>query len=170
MTGGGITPAIVKALAGVEYDEDAQHTRAMNAMSLVRDDIADGRAPDRRLVGIALACACRPCLDGMVEQARELGPWLAVAKPSPLSPVERFVADCCDVAPARGDAASPAEVLAAFRQWAHANDEDTAMSTVKLGRELSARFGVRSVASSGRRVYTMLALQAGWDLSAKVPQ
>lgn len=160
MTGGRITPPILKALASGEYDEAVQHGRAMNAMSLVRDDIADGRAPDGRLVGIALACACRPCLDGMVEQARELGPWLAVAEPSPPSPVERFVAECCELTPGSPSDATPAEFCEAYLRWARDNDEDTAVvSAIGLGRELSARFGIRSTPVRSVRIYRGLALR-----------
>ncbi|BCP11686.1 hypothetical protein MINTM020_37840 [Mycobacterium paraintracellulare] len=160
MTDARITPAIVSALAGIEYDEDAQHERAMHAMNLVRDDIADGRAPDRRLIDIALACACRPCLDGMVEQARELGPWLAVAQPSPPSPVERFVYECCELTPGSPSDATPAEFCEAYRRWARDNGEGTgAVSAIGLGRELSARFGIRSTPVRSVRIYRGLALR-----------
>ncbi|MCV7379955.1 hypothetical protein H7K38_15005 [Mycobacterium alsense] len=162
MTGDRITPAIVSALARSEYDEDAQHERAMNAMNLVRDDLADGRTPDRRLVNVALACACHPCLDGMVEQARELGPWLAVAEPSPPSPVERFVAECCEFTPGSPTDATPVEFCEAYVRWARDNGENTAgVSTVGLGRELSARFGIRSTPVRSVRIYRGLALRQG---------
>jgi hypothetical protein len=147
---------ILRALASIQYDEAAQHERAMNAMALVRDDIADGRAPDQRLITTSLACACKPCIDGMVEQARELGPWLAVAETSPPSPVERFVAECCELTPGSPSDATPAEVFEAYLRWARANGESTNVSTVKLGRELGARFGVRSVARNGVRAYAGL--------------
>jgi hypothetical protein len=160
VTGSGITPAIVSALAAIEYDEDAQHERAMHAMSLVRDDIADGRAPDQRLIGIALACACRPCLDGMVEQARELRPWLIVPKASPPSPVERFVSECCELTPGAPSDVTPAGFCDAYLRWARKNGENTAgISAIGLGRELSARFGIRSTPVRSVRLYKGLALR-----------
>ncbi|STZ73035.1 Uncharacterised protein [Mycolicibacterium fortuitum] len=151
---------IVRALASIQYDEGAQHERAMNAMSLVRDDIADGRNPDQRLITIALACACRVCLDGMVEQADELGPWLAVAEPSPPSPLERFVAECCELTPGSPSDVTPADFCEAYLCWARGNGENTAgISTIGLGRELSARFGVRSTPIRSVRIYKGLALR-----------
>lgn len=148
----------IESAASIQFDEDAQHARAMAAMRLVRDDIADGRNPDQRLITTALACACRPCLDGMVEQARELAPWLAVAEPSPPSPVERFVAECCELTPGTPDV-TPVEFLEAYKRWASNNGERTDVSTVGLGRELSARFGIRSRIRKGVRFYEGLALR-----------
>lgn len=146
--------------AECEYDEAAQHERAMNAMALVRDDIADGRNPDQRLITTALACACRPCLDGMLDQARELWTWLAVAEPSPPSPVERFVAECCELTPGSPSDATPAEFFEAYVRWAAANGESTAaVSKAGLGRELSARFGIRSRPIQSVRIYKGLALR-----------
>lgn len=162
MTDSGITPAILSVLRSVEYDEAAQHERATSAMHLVRDDIVDGRTPDQRLITTALACACRPCLDGAVEQARELAPWLAVAEPSPPSPVERFVTERCEFTPGAPSDVTPAEFHAAYVRWALANGEPTiAVSTVGLGRELSARFGIRSTPVRGVRIYRGLALRQG---------
>ncbi|SHZ99847.1 Uncharacterised protein [Mycobacteroides abscessus subsp. abscessus] len=157
LTGGMITPAILKALASIEYDEDAQHERAMHAMSLVRDDIADGRTPDQRLITTALACACRPCLDGMVEQAEELGRWLTEV--SPPSPVERFVQECCERTPGTASGVTPAEFHAAYVRWAGANGESVNVSAIKLGRELSARLGIRSKSAQSVRIYEGLAIQ-----------
>lgn len=128
----------------------------MHAMALVRDDIADGRNPDPRLITISLACACAPCIDGMVEQAAELWHYLAVSEPSPPSPVERFVAECCELTPGTPSDATPAELFEAYVRWARATGQSTNVSTVKLGRELAARFGVRSVASNGVRSYAGL--------------
>ncbi|AEK09879.1 DNA polymerase/primase [Mycobacterium phage Pixie] len=79
----------------------------------------------------------------------------------------RFIAECCVLttgAPG-GGGASPALVLKAYQRWAMTNGEDAMVSQVKLGRELSARFGVRSMPVRGSRVYSGLALQPGWDLS-----
>lgn len=157
---GEITPAILRALARSEYDVTDQHDRAMSAMRLVRDDIADGRKPDQRLITTAMACACRPCLDGIVEQAGELGPWLAVAEPCPPSPVERFVQECCELTPGTPSDATPVEFCEAFLVWARANGENTAgVSTIGLGRELSARFGIRSTPVRSVRIYRGLALR-----------
>lgn len=57
-------------------DDHRQHERAMRAYGKVRADIAAGRTPDQREITTSLACACTECLGGMVEQARELLPWL----------------------------------------------------------------------------------------------
>jgi hypothetical protein len=57
-------------------DDYSQHERAMKAYAAVRADIAAGRTPSPREVTTSLACACTECLDGRVEQARELLPWL----------------------------------------------------------------------------------------------
>ncbi|ASR85270.1 DNA polymerase/primase [Mycobacterium phage SirPhilip] len=78
----------------------------------------------------------------------------------------RFIAECCLLTPgATGGGAKPAMVLKAYQRWAMTNGEDAMVSQIKLGRELSARFGVRSVASNGARVYSGLAMAPGWDLS-----
>ncbi|QNJ58289.1 DNA primase/polymerase [Mycobacterium phage Ellie] len=79
----------------------------------------------------------------------------------------RFIGECCVLTPGAtgGGGAKPALVLKAYQRWAIANGEDAMVSQIKLGRELSARFGVRSVAANGTRVYAGLALQQGWDLS-----
>ncbi|KLI07902.1 hypothetical protein ACT17_02805 [Mycolicibacterium conceptionense] len=153
LTGGRITPTILEALAGIEYDEADQHDRSMAARRLVCDDIDDGRIPDRRLITTALACACPECLDVelMVEQAREFGQWLSES-----SPVERFVAECCERTPGSVSDATPAEFLAAYVRWAGANGESTNVTAVGLGRELMARFGVRSVPRNGVRTYAGL--------------
>lgn len=148
-------------LSGLECDEPAQHERAMHAMALVRDDIADGRDPDQRLVTVALACACARCIDGMVVQASELLPWLDVSEPSPPSPLERFVVECCELTPGSPLDATPAEFRHAYLRWALATGESTAAaSAIGLGRELSARFGIRSVARNGERSYAGLTLRA----------
>lgn len=57
-------------------DDYAQHERAMAAYDSVRADIAAGRIPDPRQINTSMACACFECLNGMVEQAGELLPWL----------------------------------------------------------------------------------------------
>lgn len=57
-------------------DDYRQHERAMQAYAEVRADIAAGRTPDSCKITTSLACACTECLDGMVDQARELLPWL----------------------------------------------------------------------------------------------
>ena len=147
--------------AAAQYDERAQHERAMNAMALVRDDIADGREPDQRLITISLACACDPCLDGMVEQARELSPWLGVSEsqPGPPSAIERFVSECCELTPGSPSDATPVEFSEAYKRWACGNGESTAVSTVGLGRELAARLGIRSTGRNGVRTYAGLALR-----------
>ncbi|ALF01436.1 DNA primase/helicase [Mycobacterium phage LilPharaoh] len=80
----------------------------------------------------------------------------------------RFIAECCVLTPGASGGAKPALVLRAYQRWAMTNGEDAMVSQVKLGRELSARFGVRSVASNGSRVYAGLSLQPGWDLSNEV--
>ncbi|QAY02802.1 DNA primase/helicase [Mycobacterium Phage Niklas] len=77
----------------------------------------------------------------------------------------RFIAECCVLTPGATGGAKPALVLRAYQRWAMTNGEDAMVSQIKLGRELSARFGVRSVASNGARVYSGLGLQPGWDLS-----
>ncbi|QFP94854.1 DNA primase/helicase [Mycobacterium phage Marshawn] len=77
----------------------------------------------------------------------------------------RFIAECCLLTPGATGGAKPALLLKAYQRWAMANGEDAMVSQIKLGRELSARFGVRSVASNGARVYAGLAMQPGWDLS-----
>ncbi|QTF82066.1 DNA primase/helicase [Mycobacterium phage Fefferhead] len=79
----------------------------------------------------------------------------------------RFIAECCELTPGAtgGGGAKPALVLKAYQRWAIANGEDAMVSQIKLGRELSARFGVRSMPVRGQRVYAGLALQQGWDLS-----
>ncbi|ASR86348.1 DNA primase/helicase [Mycobacterium phage Amohnition] len=84
----------------------------------------------------------------------------------------RFISECCVLTPGAtgGGGAKPALVLKAYQRWAMANGEDAMVSQIKLGRELSARFGVRSVAVHGSRVYSGLALQAGWDLSNEAPR
>lgn len=56
-------------------DDYSQHERAAAAYASVRADIAAGRTPNDRELTTSLACACTECLDGMVEQARELLPW-----------------------------------------------------------------------------------------------
>lgn len=153
LSGGRITPTILDALAGIEYDEADQHDRSIAARRLVRDDIADGRTPGQRLITTALACACPECLgvDRMVEQARELGQWLSES-----SPVERFVAECCERTPGSPSDATPAEFHAAYVRWAGTNRESTNVTSVGLGRELMARFGVRSVPRNGVRTYAGL--------------
>ncbi|ASR87241.1 DNA primase/helicase [Mycobacterium phage LastHope] len=77
----------------------------------------------------------------------------------------RFISECCILTPGASGGAKPALVLKAYQRWAMSNGEDAMVSQVKLGRELSARFGVRSVATHGQRVYAGLALQSGWDLA-----
>ncbi|ARQ95510.1 DNA polymerase/primase [Mycobacterium phage Shandong1] len=78
----------------------------------------------------------------------------------------RFIGECCVLTPgATGGGAKPALVLKAYQRWAMQNGEDAMVSQIKLGRELSARFGVRSASVNGSRVYAGLALQPGWDLS-----
>jgi hypothetical protein len=57
-------------------DDYSQHERAMQAYASVRAAIAAGREPNPREINTSLACACTECLDGMVDQARELLPWL----------------------------------------------------------------------------------------------
>lgn len=176
LTGGMITPAILEALASIEHDQDAQdaqHLRSESARHLVRDDSADGRTPDPRLVTIALACACPACIDvdAMVEQARELGRWLTDV--SPPSPVERFVDECCELAP-DSPGMTPAEFHAAYVSWAGANGESAKVTATKLGRELSARFGIRSKPVQGVRIYEGLALKQpaanGAPRAQSVPQ
>ncbi|ASR85472.1 DNA primase/helicase [Mycobacterium phage Cain] len=77
----------------------------------------------------------------------------------------RFIGECCLLTPGASGGAKPALVLKAYQRWAMANGEDAMVSQIKLGRELSARFGVRSVATHGSRVYAGLGLLPGWDLS-----
>ncbi|ASR85572.1 DNA polymerase/primase [Mycobacterium phage Krueger] len=77
----------------------------------------------------------------------------------------RFISECCLLTPGASGGAKPALVLKAYQRWAMANGEDAMVSQVKLGRELSARFGVRSAVSNSVRHYAGLALQPGWDLS-----
>ena len=167
---GEITPAILRALARSEDDVTDQHDRAMCAKRLNRDCLADGRPLDASLVSIELSCACPPCIDGMVEQARELGPWLAVAEPCPPSPVERFVQECCEFTPGTPSDATPVEFCEAFLVWARANGENTAgVSTIGLGRELSARFGIRSIPVRGVRNYRGLALRPREATTNDVP-
>lgn len=134
-------------------DEAAQHARAMAAWLLVRDDITNGRRPIPRLITTSLACACPQCLgtDWAVEQARGLGAWLYSTA------VERFVSQCCEISPSAK--AKPAELLAAYRGWAHGANEDTTVSGVALGRALSDRVGVRSVTANGKRFYRGIGLQ-----------
>lgn len=57
-------------------DDYSQHERAEQAMRVVRAAIKAGRTPDPIQINTSLACACEECLAGMVEQARELLPWL----------------------------------------------------------------------------------------------
>uniref|UniRef100_A0AAU8GPR1 DNA primase/polymerase/helicase n=1 Tax=Mycobacterium phage Pharb TaxID=3136626 RepID=A0AAU8GPR1_9VIRU len=79
----------------------------------------------------------------------------------------RFIAECCVLTPGASSVGGvkPALVLKAYQRWAMSNGEDAMVSQIKLGRELSARFGVRSTPVQGSRVYVGLALQPGWDLS-----
>ncbi|WNM69011.1 DNA primase/helicase [Mycobacterium Phage TribleTrouble] len=79
----------------------------------------------------------------------------------------RFIAECCVLTTGASSVggAKPALVLKAYQRWAMSNGEDAMVSQIKLGRELSARFGVRSMPVHGSRVYAGLALQPGWDLS-----
>ncbi|MGB3483616.1 MAG: hypothetical protein WBB07_15560 [Mycobacterium sp.] len=128
-----------------------QHDRAAAAWLLVQHDIADGRKPIERLIVTSFACDCRPCIDGSVEQARELGDWI---RPTA---IERFVAQCCELSPSAS--AKPAELLAAYRGWAHGAGEDTTVTGVKLGRELAARVGVRSQVSHSQRTYRGIGLR-----------
>jgi hypothetical protein len=154
-----ITPAILQTLASVQYDEGAQHERATSAKRLVRDDITDGRIPDQRLISISLACACPACCDATVEWATELGRWLDAAQHSPPSLVERFVAECCDLTNGGTSDTTPAEFYEAYLSWARASGENPAAVTViGVGRELSARLGIRSTAVRGIRTYKGLAL------------
>lgn len=57
-------------------DDHDQHERATKAYASVKADIVAGREPNQREIATSLACACTECLDGMVEQARVLLPWL----------------------------------------------------------------------------------------------
>ncbi|ASR85080.1 DNA primase/helicase [Mycobacterium phage PhelpsODU] len=77
----------------------------------------------------------------------------------------RFIGECCLLTPGASGGAKPALVLKAYQRWAMANGEDAMVSQIKLGRELSARFGVRSAVSNGTRHYAGLGLLPGWDLS-----
>ncbi|ASR85371.1 DNA primase/helicase [Mycobacterium phage Phrank] len=77
----------------------------------------------------------------------------------------RFIGECCMLTPGASGGAKPALVLKAYQRWAMANGEDAMVSQIKLGRELSARFGVRSAVSNSVRHYAGLALLPGWDLS-----
>lgn len=134
-----------------DYSEADQHDRAMAARRLVRDDIVDGRRPIPSLIATSLACACRACVDGSVEQARELGDWMLP------SAIERFVSQCCELSPSAQ--ARPAELLAAYRGWAHGAGEDTTVTAAKFGRELAARLGVRSQVSQSKRSYHGIGLR-----------
>ncbi|WNM74151.1 DNA primase/helicase [Mycobacterium Phage Nergal] len=77
--------------------------------------------------------------------------------------LKRFIDECCELTPGANGGAKPVHVLQAYQKWAGINGEDAMLSQVKLGRELSARFGVRSVASNGIRVYGGLGLLPGWQ-------
>lgn len=57
-------------------DDYSQHERAAAAYTSVRRNMAAGRTPNYREVNTSMACACRECLDGMYDQAKELLPWL----------------------------------------------------------------------------------------------
>lgn len=75
----------------------------------------------------------------------------------------RFIAECCELSgAAAGAGAKTNVVLSAYQRWASMNGEPD-VSAVKLGRELSARFGVRSSATNGARVYAGLMLRPGWQ-------
>lgn len=144
-----------------EYDEQAQHERAMSALRLVRDDIADGYTPTQRLLTIAVACACSACmdLDTLMELWRELGPWMTSPTAPEPSPVERFVAERCEVTQGSPSDATPVEFYEAYKRWAIENGESTAsLSTVGLGRALAARLNIRSTPKAGVRVYHGLRL------------
>lgn len=138
-------------IAATEYDEADQHERATAALRLVLDAIRDGRPPIPELITTSMACACRPCIDGSVEHARQLGVWLLPSR------VERFVAQCCELSPSAQ--ARPAELLAAYRGWALGAGEDTTVTAAKLGRELAERVGVRSQVSQSKRIYHGIGLR-----------
>ena len=144
-----------------QYDEKAQHERATHALSLVRDDIADGYTPTQRLLTIAIACACPTFMDmdALMERWRELGPWMTSPRAPEPSPVERFVTERCEVTRGSLSDATPVEFYEAYKRWAIENGESTAsLSTVGLGRALSARLNIRSTPRAGVRVYHGLRL------------
>ncbi|ASR86812.1 DNA primase [Mycobacterium phage Findley] len=72
----------------------------------------------------------------------------------------RFVEECC-VLGNQAESTKPAVLLGAYQSWARANGEAD-MNQIKLGRELSARFGVRSTKSQGVRVYQGLSVLEQW--------
>lgn len=72
----------------------------------------------------------------------------------------RFVEECCVLDPEAS--AQPTIVQAAFQFWAGMNGESQDMSVIKLGRELSSRFGVRAERSSATRFYRGLRVLDQW--------
>ncbi|AOT25085.1 DNA primase/helicase [Mycobacterium phage TreyKay] len=126
------------------------------AAELIRDEGA-------AILAWVVAGARQIAADGL----REPGSVLAATKEysEQEDALGRFISECCELTPGASGGAKPALVLKAYQRWAMSNGEDAMVSQVKLGRELSARFGVRSVVSNSVRTYAGLALRQGWDLA-----
>ncbi|QAU06491.1 DNA primase/helicase [Mycobacterium phage KiSi] len=127
------------------------------AVELVRDEGA-------AILAWVVAGARQVAADGLREPASVLAATKEYSEQE--DALGRFITECCVLTPgATGGGVKPAMVLKAYQRWAQSNGEDATVSQIKLGRELSARFGVRSVVSNSVRHYAGLAMQPGWDLS-----
>ncbi|QJD50473.1 DNA primase/helicase [Mycobacterium phage Chris] len=127
------------------------------AVELVRDEGA-------AILAWVVAGARQVAADGLREPASVLAATKEYSEQE--DALGRFIGECCLLTPgASGGGAPPAVVHKAYQRWAIANGEDAMVSQIKLGRELSARFGVRSVVSNGVRHYAGLAMAPGWDLA-----